>query len=204
MSIDIPRQLKKTTTSLCTLTFTGKPLSSWIRLYGATSAVHILFQDCNDESRICQQCRHKREYLDLRTFVPTFLNTLNDITPFFQSRGNEEPTLNKHASFQAPLLKCAELTFAGCVGYLPVFEWMNDSLLLSPLTLCWCWHSSLQFSVMSYISSNQATSNWQLSNRNRKIGFGCSVACNLPHETSIIIFEFWIACSLFILLIRNH
>ncbi len=52
----------------------------------------------------------------------------------------QEITLKKHASFQTPSLKWAELTFSWYVGHLPSFEWMNDSTLQSPLTLCWCLH----------------------------------------------------------------
>ncbi len=46
-----------------------------------------------------------------------------------------EEMRNKCASFQAPLLKYAELTFLACVDDLPTFEWMNGGLLQSPLTL---------------------------------------------------------------------
>ncbi len=65
--------------------------------------------------------------------------------------------LNKHSSFQAFLLKSAEMAFSGCVGHLPAFERMNDGPLQSPLTLHWCWHPSQQFSVSHVHAQIQQT-----------------------------------------------
>ncbi len=83
-----------------------------------------------------------------------FPNTLNDEVPFLQPGGNEEPMLNKYASFQAPFLKCAELTSSVRVGPLPAYKWMNDGFLQSPQTLRWCWHTSWRFSQSSTYTLN--------------------------------------------------
>ncbi len=77
-----------------------------------------------------------RENLDFGKFMLDFPSTLNEDAPSHWPRGNEEPTLNKRASFQAPLSTCTELAFSGCVGHLPGFKWMNDGPLQSPLILC--------------------------------------------------------------------
>ncbi len=82
---------------------------------------------------------------DMRRFVPDFPNTLKNNTPFLWSTVNEGSTLNKHTSFQAPLLKCVELTFSKYVSHLPAFERINDNNLQLPLTLCWCWHPSWHY-----------------------------------------------------------
>ncbi len=68
--------------------------------------------------------------------MPNFPNTQNNDAQFLRPRGNKEYTLNKHASFRATLLKCADLTFLGFVGHLLAFKWISNGLLQSLLTLC--------------------------------------------------------------------
>ncbi len=77
-----------------------------------------------------------QENADLGRFTSDFPNTLNDDALFLWPEGNKEPTLNKHPLFKAPLLKCAELTFSVCVGYLPAFEWINGNPFQSLMILC--------------------------------------------------------------------
>ncbi len=120
-----------------------------------------------------------RESLDVGRFVPDFQNTLNKDVPFLSPGENEEPALNKYASFKAHSLKCTKLTFWVCVGCLPAFKWMIDVLfshLWQGVDVDICHDSSWSLTYMLNFGRLAAIYKCSVSSANEQMVVSCKVS----------------------------